>query len=114
MAPMQLLRVGDLVEALDLEGQWYPARVMQQASEGLSVLLHFDGWSDSYDEWHSGAYAPAGAYGNTYAGGVFAWDDDYEVVCPRDAARASTPDECVSPDFERGRRSAPREHAPRP
>ena len=51
MAPVKLLRVGDLVEALDLEGQWYPARVMQQASEGLSVLLHFDGWSDSYDEW---------------------------------------------------------------
>ena len=56
---MQLLRVGDLVEALDLEGQWYPARVMQQASEGLSVLLHFDGWSDSYDEWLPQALAHA-------------------------------------------------------
>ena len=59
MAPVKLLRVGDLVEALDLEGQWYPARVMQQASEGLSVLLHFDGWSDSYDEWLPQALAHA-------------------------------------------------------
>ncbi|EOD41736.1 hypothetical protein EMIHUDRAFT_194217 [Emiliania huxleyi CCMP1516] len=64
MAPVKLLRVGDLVEALDLEGQWYPARVVQQASEGLSASARIRphrGWGTERmpDDWQIGSVVEA-------------------------------------------------------
>ena len=43
------LTVDSLVEALDVQNLWYPARVIQM--EGSKVLLHFLGWGDEWDEW---------------------------------------------------------------
>ena len=43
------LEIGTLIEALDVQNLWFPARVVQvQASK---VLVHFDGWSNNWDEW---------------------------------------------------------------
>jgi hypothetical protein len=43
------LRVGDEIEALDWEGFWYPAHVLQ--AQEHAVLIHYDGWSADDDEW---------------------------------------------------------------
>ena len=43
------LEIDSLVEALDVQNLWFPARVIQ--SHNSKVLLHFLGWSDEWDEW---------------------------------------------------------------
>ena len=52
------LTVDSLVEALDVQNLWYPARVIQM--EGSKVLLHFLGWGD---EWDDGCFGAPGALG---------------------------------------------------
>jgi hypothetical protein len=43
------LAEGTLVEALDVQNLWYPARVVTATAS--KVLLSFDGWSNDWDEW---------------------------------------------------------------
>lgn len=43
------LKVDALVEALDVQNLWYPARVV--ATTASKVLLAFDGWSADWNEW---------------------------------------------------------------
>ena len=43
------LAEGTLVEALDVEDLWYPARVVTATAS--KVLLRFDGWSETWNEW---------------------------------------------------------------
>ena len=38
------LTIDSLIEALDVQNLWFPARVIQL--QGSKVLLHFLGWSD--------------------------------------------------------------------
>lgn len=40
----QSLTIDSLIEALDVQNLWFPARVIQL--QGSKVLLHFLGWSD--------------------------------------------------------------------
>ena len=47
--PAKSLAVGALIEALDEEDLWYPARVV--AVEGKRVRISFDGWDAQWDEW---------------------------------------------------------------
>jgi hypothetical protein len=44
-------KVGDWVEALDQEKQWYGARVIDAKPD--SWLVHFPGWDPKWDEWVS-------------------------------------------------------------
>lgn len=63
-------RVNQSVDARDFEGAWYPAVVMD-ARPGV-VLVHYKGWSSSYDEWISTTtdrLAPAGKH--TSAKGIY-------------------------------------------
>ena len=43
------LEIDSLIEALDVQNLWFPARVMQL--QDSKVLVHFLGWSDEWDEW---------------------------------------------------------------
>jgi len=43
------LDVGSLIEALDVQNLWFPARVVEVKEE--EVLVHFDGWTADWDEW---------------------------------------------------------------
>ena len=43
------LHVGALIEALDVQELWYPARVEEIA--GRNIRVSFAGWSSEWDEW---------------------------------------------------------------
>lgn len=43
------LEVSSLVEALDTEGMWFPARVLDATDK--RVLISFEGWGNEWDEW---------------------------------------------------------------
>eukprot|EP00475_Leptophrys_vorax_P038689 TRINITY_DN6875_c0_g1_i1.p1 TRINITY_DN6875_c0_g1~~TRINITY_DN6875_c0_g1_i1.p1 ORF type:complete len:154 (+),score=31.82 TRINITY_DN6875_c0_g1_i1:676-1137(+) len=45
----QVHDVGDIVEVLDKTSKWCTARVLQVRND--EVLVHYDGWSDRWDEW---------------------------------------------------------------
>ena len=38
-----------IIEALDMEGKWYAAKVVYVASH--SVMVHYHGWSSKWNEW---------------------------------------------------------------
>jgi hypothetical protein len=38
-----------IIEALDMEGKWYAAKVVYVASH--SVMVHYQGWSSKWNEW---------------------------------------------------------------
>ena len=38
-----------IIEALDMEGKWYAAKVVYVASH--SVMVHYHGWSAKWNEW---------------------------------------------------------------
>ncbi|KAI9910420.1 hypothetical protein PsorP6_010977 [Peronosclerospora sorghi] len=46
-----VLEMGQLIDALDTENQWYESRVME--STGESVKVHYRSWSSEWDEWLS-------------------------------------------------------------
>ena len=43
-------RVGERVEAADYSGHWYVARIAAVEADG-SVRVHFEGWTEKFDEW---------------------------------------------------------------
>jgi hypothetical protein len=43
------LGIGDVLDAQDIEGHWYAARV-QDAKDG-KLLVHYEGWPSKWDEW---------------------------------------------------------------
>jgi len=54
--------VGDVVDAQDLRGKWYPATVLCVEKE--RVLVRYHGWSDKWNTWYartSSALAPSGS-----------------------------------------------------
>lgn len=42
---------GTRLEAKDYLDKWYPARVHDVDFEDCTVLIHFEGWNQRYDEW---------------------------------------------------------------
>ena len=41
------------MDALDVAGTWYEAKVVDERSEGTAreLLVHYNGWKARYDEW---------------------------------------------------------------
>lgn len=48
---VRALRIGDVVEARDINNRWYLASITE--IEGLTLRVHFFGWDSAYDEWIS-------------------------------------------------------------
>ena len=44
-------QIGDLLEARDQEGKWYPSEILDWKRAGNSYRVHFAGWDDKWDEW---------------------------------------------------------------
>lgn len=44
-------RAGAKLEAKDFMEKWYPAKVVEVDDSDNTVLIHFDGWNQRYDEW---------------------------------------------------------------
>ncbi|XP_046374646.2 PHD finger protein 20-like protein 1 isoform X2 [Haliotis rufescens] len=44
-------RKGERVEAMDFLNNWYPAKIMDIDEDDKTVLIHFEGWNQRYDEW---------------------------------------------------------------
>ena len=42
--------MGERVEAADYSGHWYVARIAAVEADG-SVRVHFEGWTEKFDEW---------------------------------------------------------------
>uniref|UniRef100_A0A1B6CTG9 Tudor-knot domain-containing protein n=1 Tax=Clastoptera arizonana TaxID=38151 RepID=A0A1B6CTG9_9HEMI len=42
---------GSLLEVMDFNQQWYPVKVLEVDYEENEVLVHYQKWSDRYDEW---------------------------------------------------------------
>jgi hypothetical protein len=40
------------LEACDSSGKWYPAKIVKLDQEKSSVLIHFDRWSNRFDQWY--------------------------------------------------------------
>ncbi|KAK2168506.1 hypothetical protein LSH36_16g04013 [Paralvinella palmiformis] len=43
--------VNGKLEAMDFQQKWYPARIVDMDDTDNTVLIHFDGWNQRYDEW---------------------------------------------------------------
>ena len=43
------VEVGDQIDARDHRGRWYASVVKER--KGIRALVHFNAWSDAYDEW---------------------------------------------------------------
>ncbi|XP_077294797.1 uncharacterized protein LOC143917202 isoform X1 [Arctopsyche grandis] len=46
-----MLVQGSRVEAKDFNDMWYPARVVEVDHDEMEVLIHYDNWSQRFDEW---------------------------------------------------------------
>ncbi|KAL1522612.1 hypothetical protein AB1Y20_017595 [Prymnesium parvum] len=46
----EALQVGSVLEALDEDGLWFPARVIEATRHKVRVA--YDGWDSDYDQWH--------------------------------------------------------------
>lgn len=44
-------QIGDVLEARDQEGKWYPSEILDWKQAGNSYRVHFAGWDDKWDEW---------------------------------------------------------------
>ncbi|XP_064652350.1 PHD finger protein 20-like protein 1 isoform X2 [Lineus longissimus] len=44
-------RVNARVEAMDFLEKWYPAKIVEMDEDDLTILIHFEGWNQRYDEW---------------------------------------------------------------
>ncbi|KAK3579172.1 hypothetical protein CHS0354_022709 [Potamilus streckersoni] len=44
-------RQGEKLEAMDFMSMWYVAKIVDLDEEDQTVLIHFDGWNQRYDEW---------------------------------------------------------------
>ena len=69
------LHVGSLVDALDIESKWYTGYVTNVDIKSGQVKIHYDDWSDRFDEWvdpQSGKLAPyrSRAIGGRFQGGL--------------------------------------------
>ena len=42
-------QISSIIEALDMEGKWYPSRVLHVSE--TSVMVHYLRWSSKWDEW---------------------------------------------------------------
>ena len=53
VAPCELWEKGSKVDALDVAGMWYAAKVVDERSHGdaRELLVHYTGWKARYDEW---------------------------------------------------------------
>jgi len=52
-ASCELWEKGSKLEALDVAGTWYEAKVVDERGEGAAreLLVHYNGWKARYDEW---------------------------------------------------------------
>ena len=44
-------KVGQKVEARDVAGDWYSAKIVSKSEDEERVLVHFERWSARYDQW---------------------------------------------------------------
>ncbi|XP_064610601.1 PHD finger protein 20-like isoform X3 [Liolophura sinensis] len=44
-------QVGERIEAMDYLSKWYPAKMLEVDLSDQTVLIHFEGWNQRYDEW---------------------------------------------------------------
>ena len=53
LPPEVAFPVGSKVDALDVAGMWYEAKVVDERSHGdtRELLVHYTGWKARYDEW---------------------------------------------------------------
>ncbi|XP_060069843.1 PHD finger protein 20-like protein 1 isoform X2 [Ylistrum balloti] len=49
--PGIIWRKGEKVEAMDFMKKWYSAKIVDIDEEESTVLIHFEGWNQRYDEW---------------------------------------------------------------
>ncbi|OWF49738.1 PHD finger protein 20-like protein 1 isoform X2 [Mizuhopecten yessoensis] len=49
--PGIIWRKGEKVEAMDFMKKWYSAKIVDIDDEEATVLIHFEGWNQRYDEW---------------------------------------------------------------
>ena len=46
-------QIGYRLEAKDLSGNWFPAKVVDIKESKKKILIHFDRWNSKFDEWLS-------------------------------------------------------------
>jgi hypothetical protein len=44
-------QIGDMLEARDSEGKWYPSEIIDAKPDGSSYRVHYAGWDDKWNEW---------------------------------------------------------------
>lgn len=44
-------QIGDIVDARDSEGKWYPSEIIGWRPASPNYRVHFYGWASKYDEW---------------------------------------------------------------
>ncbi|XP_069106906.1 PHD finger protein 20-like protein 1 isoform X2 [Argopecten irradians] len=49
--PGIIWRKGEKVEAMDFMKKWYSAKIVDIDEDEGTVLIHFEGWNQRYDEW---------------------------------------------------------------
>ena len=44
-------QIGDVLDARDSEGKWYPSEIIDAKPDGSSYRVHYVGWDDKWNEW---------------------------------------------------------------
>ncbi|MEP6668342.1 MAG: Tudor-knot domain-containing protein [Chthoniobacter sp.] len=44
-------QIGEVLDARDSEGKWYPSEILDAKPDGSSYHVHYVGWDDKWNEW---------------------------------------------------------------